>query len=186
MVPADISEVMSESRAPGQEVIHLARRKAASLVPRFPGAIIIGSDTLIHLDGVNIGKPKDRNDAREILRRLWGRTHEVITGVVVLNAAEDRSFDRAETVRVTMQAYTDTEIEAYVGTGDPLDKAGGYSLQGAGRGLLAGLDGDYLAAVGLPLRAVAEGLQAMGVPVPCDLDRLYRERDFLNWRSFES
>jgi septum formation protein len=109
----------------------------------------------------------------------------VITGVVVLKEAERQSFDRVERVRVTMRAYTDAEIETYVATGDPLDKAGAYSLQGAGRGLLAGLDGDYLAAVGLPLRAVAEGLRAMGVPVACDLDRLYRERAFLNWKTFE-
>ncbi len=185
MVPPDISEVMSERRSPDQEVIHLARRKAASLAPRFPGGVLIGSDTLIHLDSGKIGKPKDRDDAREILRRLRGRTHEVITGVVILNEADGRSFDRVERVRVTMRASTDTEIETYVATGDPLDKAGAYSLQGAGRGLLAGLEGDYLAAVGLPLRAVAEGVRAMGLPVACDLDRLYRERDFLNWKTFD-
>jgi septum formation protein len=83
-----------------------------------------------------------------------------------------------------MRDFTDSELEAYVATGDPLDKAGAYSIQGVGHGLVAGFDGDYLAVVGLPLRAVADGLRQFGVEVAIDLDRLYRERNFLNWRSF--
>jgi len=85
---------------------------------------------------------------------------------------------------VTMRDFTETELDAYLATGDSLDKAGAYSIQGAGRDLVASLDGDYFAVVGLPLKAVAEGLAKLGCPVVVDVDRLYRERNFLNWRTF--
>jgi septum formation protein len=182
MVPPDSLEEASGKRPPKQEALHQAKRKAASLVARFPAAILLGSDTLISLDGVTIGKPKDHDDARQILRRLKGRSHEVVTAVAMLKGA--KVFEAVETARVSLRDFTDSELEAYVTTGDPLDKAGAYSIQGAGRGLVAGFDGDYLAVVGLPLRAVAEGLRQFGVEVTLDLDRVYRERDFLNWRSF--
>jgi septum formation protein len=201
MVPPDVSEVLSVGRVPKQEVIYQARRKAAALVSRFPEAIVLGSDTLISLEGEKIGKPTDDADATAILQKLRGRTHEVLTGVSFLkygcslppegeSGGEGGSesalrFDWVETARVTMHHFSDAELEAYVATGDPLDKAGGYSVQGAGQGLVATVEGDFLAVVGLPLRAVAEGLRKMGVTVPVDMDTLYRERNFLNWRTFK-
>jgi septum formation protein len=84
-----------------------------------------------------------------------------------------------------MRDFTEAELDAYLATGDSLDKAGAYSIQGSGRSLITSIYGDYLTVVGLPLRAVAEGLRQLGVDVPVDLDRLYRERTFLNWRTFE-
>jgi len=182
MVPPDNLEEVSEKRPPEQEALHQAKRKAASLAARFPEAVLVGSDTLISLDGVTIGKPKDHDDAHHILRRLRGRSHEVMTAVAVLNGR--KTFEAVETARVRMRDFTDSELEAYVATGDPLDKAGAYSIQGVGHGLVAGFDGDYLAVVGLPLRAVADGLRQLGVEVTLDLDRLYHERNFLNWNSF--
>src|SRR3989442_1295437 len=94
-------------------------------------------------------------------------------------------FEWVETAHVTMRAFTDRELDAYLATGDSLDKAGAYAIQGAGRDLVASLDGDYLAVVGLPLKAVAEGLAKLGCPVVVDVDRLYRERSVFNWRTFE-
>jgi septum formation protein len=182
MVPPDSLEEVSENRPPEQEALHQAKRKAMSLAARFPEAILVGSDTLINLDGIMIGKPRDHDDARYILRRLRGRSHEVITAVAMFKGT--KAFEAVETARVHMREFTYSELEAYVATGDPLDKAGGYSIQGTGRGLVAGFDGDYLAVVGLPIRAVAEGLRQFGVEVTLDLDSLYRERDFLNWKSF--
>ncbi len=182
MVPPDSLEEVSGQRPPEQEALHQAKRKATSLSARFPEAVLIGSDTLISLDGIMIGKPKDHDDARYILRRLRGRSHEVMTAVAVLNGR--KTFEAVETARVHMRDVTYSELEAYVATGDPLDKAGAYSVQGAGRGLVAGFDGDYLAVVGLPLRAVAEGLRQFDVEVVFDLDRLYRERNFPNWKTF--
>ena len=184
MVPPACREVLSGARPPAQEALHQARQKAASLVSRFPDAVILGSDTLINLDGRLIGKPSSRDDARSILQRLRGRTHDVVTAVSILH--QSKTVDAIETPRVTMRDFTDTELDAYLATGDPLDKAGAYAIQGAGRDLVASLDGDYLAVVGLPLRAVAQGLAKLGCPVTADVDRLYRERAVFNWRTFNS
>ena len=182
MVPPDGYEVVTKQRSPAEEALFQARRKAASLAVLFPKTVLIGSDTLISFEGAQIGKPRDLNDARDILRRLRGRTHEVVTAVAVVKGA--RAFETVETAQVRMREFSDPELEAYLATGDSLDKAGAYSVQGLGRSLIGGLDGDYLAVVGLPLRAVAEGLKIMGCAVSVDLDRVYRERTFLNWGTF--
>jgi septum formation protein len=184
MVPPDGAEVVTEGHSPAEEALSQARRKAASLAVRFPGTALIGSDTLISLEGAKIGKPRNLNDARDILRRLRGRTHEVVTAVAMVK--DERAFETVETAQVRMREFGDPELASYLATGDSLDKAGAYSVQGLGRNLIGGVDGDYLAVVGLPLRAVAEGLKIMGYDVPVDLDRVYRDRTFLNWRTFES
>src|SRR5947209_16510013 len=186
MVPPAYQEVGARRVVPlpAQEALHQARQKAASLVSRFPDAVILGSDTLINLDGRLIGKPSSPDDARAILQRLRGRSHDVVTAVSILH--QSKTIDAVEMVTVAMRDFTDTELDAYLVTGDSLDKAGAYSIQGAGRDLVAGLDGDYLAVVGLPLKAVAEGLAKLCCPVVVDVDRLYRERRFLNWQAFNS
>src|SRR5437773_8440762 len=184
MVPPACRELLSGARPPAQEALRQARQKAASLVSRFPDAVILGSDTLINLDGRLIGKPSSPNDARAILQRLRGRSHDVVTAVSILHRS--KTVDAVETARVTMRDFADSELDAYLATGDPLDKAGAYAIQGAGRDLVASLDGDYLAVVGLPLRAVAEGLAKLGCTVTVDVDRLYRERAVFNWRTFEA
>ena len=182
MVSPDGSEEAAEGRAPAEEALFQAQRKAASVAAQFPGAVLIGSDTLISLDEARIGKPKDVDDARDILRRLRGRVHEVATAVAMVQGK--RAVETVETARVRMREFSDQELEAYLATGDSLDKAGAYSVQGLGRSLIAGLDGDYLAVMGLPLRAVATGLRELGCPVPVDVDRIYEERNFLNWKTF--
>src|SRR5256712_6558870 len=119
MVPPASREVLSGSRPPAQEALDQARQKAASLVSRFPDSVILGSDTLINLDGRIIGKPGSPNDARAILKRLRGRTHDVVTTVSILHQA--KAVDTVETARVTMRDFTDTELDAYLATGDSLD-----------------------------------------------------------------
>ncbi len=191
MVPPAYEEVGARRAVPlpAQEALDQARQKAASLVSRFPDAVILGSDTLLNLDGRIIGKPHSPDDARAILQRLRGRSHDVVTAVCLLSGRGTARraptvFEWVETARVTMRDFTDAELDTYLATGDSLDKAGAYSIQGAGRELVLGLEGDYLAVVGLPLKAVAEGLAKVGCPVVVDVDRLYRERNFLNWRTF--
>jgi len=195
MVPPAYQEVGARravplpARPPAQEALDQARQKAASLVSRFPDAVILGSDTLIDLDGRIIGKPSSPDDARAILQRLRGRSHDVVTAVCLLSGRGTARraptvFEWVETAHVTMRDFTDAELDTYLATGDSLDKAGAYSIQGAGRELVATFDGDYLAVVGLPLKAVAEGLAKLGCPVVVDVDRLYRGRNFLNWRTF--
>jgi len=184
MVPPACREVLSGALPPTEEALHQARQKAASLLSRLPDAVILGSDTLIDLDGRLIGKPGSADDARAILQRLRGRSHDVVTAVSILY--QSKTVDAVETARVTMRDFTDAELDAYLATGDSLDKAGAYAIQGAGRDLVASLDGDYLAVVGLPLRAVAQGLTKLGCPVTAEVDRLYRERAVFNWRTFPS
>jgi septum formation protein len=185
MVPPRIIEQTSEQRSAAEEAGYQARQKAASMAAEFPEAILIGSDTLIALGQHKIGKPLDAADARATLERLGGRPHDIITAVCLFESASGKSLDWIETVRVYMRPYSDAEILSYIATGEAWDKAGSYSLQGTGRTLLAGLEGDYLAAVGLPLRAVAGGLQKMGVKLGADIDDVYGQREFLNWRSFD-
>jgi septum formation protein len=185
MAPPQTIEQPSDRRSPGEEACYQARQKAASIAEEFPMAIVIGSDTLIALGGRKIGKPLDAADARTTLEILRGRTHEIITAVCLLQTPSGESVECIETVRICMRPYSDGEILAYIATGEAWDKAGSYSLQGGGRALLASLKGDYLAAVGLPLRAVAEGLQKIGLTLAVDIKEIYRRRDFLNWRTFE-
>ena len=178
-------EEVSDQRSPIEEAAYQARQKAASIAAGFPEAIVIGSDTLIALNERKVGKPLDADDARATLERLRGRAHDVITAVCLLHTASGKSFEWFETVRVCMRHYSDPEILSYIATGEAWDKAGSYSLQEKGRALLASLKGDYLAAVGLPLRAVAEGLQKIGMTLAVDIDEIYHRRNFLNWRTFE-
>jgi septum formation protein len=126
---------------------------------------VLGADTVVVVDGVALGKPADPDDARAMLRRLRGREHEVITGVAVVDARTGRSQATAVVSRVRMGDYAEADIEAYVATGEPLDKAGAYAIQGRGGSLVAGLQGSFSNVVGLPLEETAGLLAAFGVPV---------------------
>ncbi len=128
-------------------------------------ALVLGADTIVVIDGRALGKPADAGDARTMLRALRGRTHEVMTGIAVLDAASGRHAAETVISRVTMAAYTERDIEAYVATGEPLDKAGAYAIQGAGRALVVRLEGSRSNVVGLPLAATAELLRRVGVAV---------------------
>jgi septum formation protein len=165
------------------EVLDFALGKAESVARGCPGSIVIGSDTMIHLGEQKIGKPKDPSDARTTLRALCGRTHEVLTGLAIVNTNGGAGLQLVERISVQMRSYTDEEIDRYISLGESLDKAGAYSLQGEGRFLIQSIHGDYLAAVGLPLRPIADYLQARNIRFPLDLEKLYAERSFLNWRS---
>ena len=144
------------ARTPIQkEVLDFAVGKARSVAVNHPGSIVIGSDTMIQLGGEKIGKPLDQADARRILGLLSGRTHEIHTAVAIIDGAGGPGLMTVETVLVTMRELSSGEISRYVETGESLDKAGAYSIQGQGRRLIAAVEGDYLAAVGLPIQAIA-------------------------------
>lgn len=177
-------EILDEKRSMVEEVTAFAEGKARSVIETFPDSILIGSDTLIECEGEKIGKPRDPEDAKRILRRLSGRPHRIWTAVFLIDPLQPPTQMDVETVEVVMRAMAEVEIERYVATGEPLDKAGAYSLQGDGRRFIERLEGDYLAAVGLPLKPIVAFLRKHHVPVPLDLERLYRERRFLNWKTF--
>jgi septum formation protein len=127
--------------------------------------VVLAADTVVTIDGQALGKPADPEEARAMLRRLAGREHEVITGVAVLDAATGRAETTAVVSRVRMTDYGEAEIDAYLATGEPMDKAGAYAIQGAGGRLVAGFEGSFTNVVGLPLVETARLLAAFGVPV---------------------
>jgi len=163
-MPSDLEETL----APGplaEAVAHLALDKARAVAARLGEGIVLGADTVVTIDGEVLGKPADPAHARAMLRRLRGREHEVITGVAVVDARSGRAERTAVTSRVRMAASSDDDIDAYVATGEPLDKAGAYAIQGAGGVLVEGYEGSYSNVVGLPLAETARLLASFGVAV---------------------
>ena len=143
----------------------LALDKARAVARRLTDGIVLGADTIVALDGEPLGKPSGPEQARAMLSRLRGREHEVITGIAVVDARTGRAARTAVTSRVRMADYGEREIDAYVASGEPLDKAGAYAIQGGGGALVAGLEGSYSNVVGLPLAETARLLAAFGVAV---------------------
>ena len=126
---------------------------------------MLGADTIVVVDGEALGKPSGVAEAAAMLRRLRGRMHEVMTGVAVVDAATGRHATETVTSRVTMRPYSEAEVAEYVATGEPLDKAGAYAIQGLGGALVAGLEGSRSNVVGLPLDATAALLRRFGAAV---------------------
>lgn len=152
MRAADLDESALAAEAPAQYVLRLAGEKAQAAAENAPpGAFVLGSDTAV-VDGAEIlGKPVDAADARRMLRQLRGRTHLVLTGLAIYQPETRRLVVDLCTARVQMRAYTDEEIEAYILSGDPLDKAGGYAIQHAGFQLVTDFTDCYACVMGLPL-----------------------------------
>jgi septum formation protein len=184
IVSPQFDETLTDRRAAAEEVASFAEGKARSVEKDFPDSLVIGSDTLIDLQGEKIGKPLDQDDAKRILERLQGRPHRIWTAVALLHAASGSVRIKTAEIKILMREMSAGEIEKYVATGEPLDKAGAYSLQGAGRRFISKLEGDYLAAVGLPLQPIVEFLKDQGVGLEVDIERIYRDRSFMNWKSY--
>jgi len=146
-------------------VAGLALRKAQAVAGRLSRGVVLGADTVVVIDGTALGKPADAAEAAAMLRRLRGRQHEVITGVAVVDAATGREASAAVVTRVLMAAYTDADIDAYVSTGEPLDKAGAYAIQDRGGTLVDGFVGSYTNIIGLPLEETRRLLERFGVAV---------------------
>jgi len=164
VVPSDLEETLAAG-SPRVAAAGLALDKARAVAARVGEGVVLGADTIVVIDGQALGKPAGADEARAMLRRLRGREHEVITGVAVVDAHTGRSEAMAVVSRVRMTEYGEAEIEAYVATGEPLDKAGAYAIQGRGAALVAGLEGSFSNVVGLPLEETARMLAAFGVPV---------------------
>ena len=181
--PPDFDETPREDLTPEAEALALAAGKARSVAQHEPGALVAAGDTLIALGSEKIGKPESTDHAAAILRKLSGRSHRILTGVALVDPTTGREFTRLERVDVRMRRFTDADIADYLALGESMDKAGAYSVQGRGHRLMESLRGDYLAAVGLPLRPVAEYLRSLGAEVPADVERLYRERSLWTWNA---
>jgi len=164
VVAGDVDETL-EAVPLREAVARLALRKARAVAASRPATVVVAADTIVVIEGRALGKPANADDARAMLRALRGRTHEVMTGVAVMDSASGRHAIETVVSRVTMAAYAESEIDAYVATGEPLDKAGAYAIQGAGGALVTGLEGSRSNVVGLPLAATAALLRRFGVAV---------------------
>ena len=138
--------------------------KAQPAVSAQPDAVVIAADTVVMVQGVVLGKPQTAQEAEEMLRRLSGRTHHVTTGVVVAHGRRAITLAGESTTAVRFRTLSDREIARYVASGEPMDKAGAYGIQGRAALFVERLEGDYFAVVGLPLARLARMLESVGVP----------------------
>lgn len=165
-----------------EEVLQFAVGKAQSVAAKNPGSIVIGSDTMIQLGDRKIGKPNNEDDARRMLGLLSGKTHKIHTGVAIIDGMDADGLRTVETVRVIMRKLSSNDIERYLAAGESLDKAGAYSIQGQGRDLIAAMEGDYLAAVGMPLRPIADYLTKRGLACIVDKDKVLTSKPSMSSR----
>lgn len=154
--PADIDETLPEDVPAEMAAEYLAVQKARHTAEQYPECVVIGSDTVVIVDGVILGKPQDEADAERMLKMLSGKTHKVVTGVCIAHGERTDSFS-CET-RVTFYPLTDEEIRDYTATGEPMDKAGAYGIQGYGSVLVRGIEGDFFNVMGLPVAALKRRL----------------------------
>jgi len=157
--PADIDESQLPGEQPRAHAERLAREKAAAIAKE--GTVTIGSDTIVVVDGDILGKPRDEDDARRMLRRLSGRAHIVMTGIAV--DWNGRLESAVEEVGVTFRRLDEHDIAAYIATREPMDKAGAYGIRGYGATIVEGVDGDYFAVMGLPLNRTVRLLERLGL-----------------------
>jgi septum formation protein len=156
VVPSNIPEVRRPVETPMDYVERLAREKALSV----PGSLVLGADTTVVVRDQVLEKPIDAVDALRMLRKLQGRTHQVVTSVALL--ADETIHQATDVTNVVFRRLDDAMLEAYVATGEPMDKAGAYGIQGYGAALVERIDGDFFSVMGLPLRLVLELLERAG------------------------
>ncbi|QYY42113.1 Maf family protein [Aneurinibacillus thermoaerophilus] len=166
--PSVASEVVEEEVSPEEYVTILAQRKARDVAFSLAdneneSFLVIGSDTIVVLDDTILGKPGHEEEAFRMLSSLQGRTHTVYTGVCIVETATGREKSGYRATKVTMRKLTPDKIRRYIATGEPMDKAGAYGIQGYGAMLVSHLEGDYFSVVGLPVALVSDFLEEFGV-----------------------
>ena len=155
-----VTDVDEHVAGPAREVVGiLSRRKADAAAARLTDGIVIASDTLVSLDGEVLGKPADEADAHRMLRELSGNTHEVFTGVTLADAADGRRLTRVVRTGVRFRELGEDEIWNYIRSGEPMDKAGAYGIQGGARGFVEALDGSYENVIGFPVDDIEQMLR---------------------------
>ncbi|MFZ0416628.1 MAG: Maf family protein [Candidatus Sulfotelmatobacter sp.] len=161
---ADIDETPLAGESPRDCAERLAREKALAIFRSHPEDYVLGADTIVVVDGTILGKPRDGDDAARMLRMLSGRTHAVITGVCIVRTgvSDDEELTASESTLVTMSEISDNEIRDYIATGEPMDKAGGYAIQGIASRWIPRIEGDYGNVVGLPVALVYAMLRKQG------------------------
>jgi len=167
VIPSSVEEIADSHLEPQEMVLKLAKRKAQAVSREYPQAIVLGADTVVCCEGRILGKPRDREEAAEMLYFLSGRVHEVVSGVVLQRLIPESVRGEAVTTRVKFRDLTDEEITGYIATGEPLDKAGAYGIQGLGALLVERIEGCYFNVVGLPLSRLPDLFREFGVDLLC-------------------
>ena len=160
VITSDVEEIISENENPKQVTMRLAFEKAMSIAKENEKSIIIGADTVVVIDNEILGKPKDENEAFQMLKKLSNNTHEVITGISVIDISQNKKYIDNVVSKVTFKSLSEQDICDYINTKESIDKAGAYGIQGYGSMLVKKIDGDYLNIVGLPLSKLSEILKS--------------------------
>lgn len=181
VLTADVDEESVDHEDPRENVVRTASLKARAVAAQIEEAIIIAADTTVASDGEMLGKPANAQEARQMLRRLRGRVHQVHTGLAVIRMPSGRQINAVSSTDVLMRNYDDDEIEAYIRSGDPFDKAGAYAIQHRGFHPVAQIRGCYSNVVGLALCQLYGALQELGVSAA--LDVAHTEQDFRTCRT---
>ncbi len=184
IVPPAVEEILSLGLCPRDQAKQFALDKALSIARRHPDDLVLGSDTVIEIDGTLVGKPQDLDDAGTMLGLLRGRSHQVHTGIALIHEAAYVTLVQVETAQVRMTPFTDQELKRYLETKESLGKAGAYSIQGEAARFIEAIEGDYPTIVGLPLRRTAGLLEQQGVVLPTPVDEIYRLKPYANWKVF--
>ena len=159
---ADIDETMDPARDPREEVARVSRMKAMA-VARKPGDVVVAADTIVVCEGQVLGKPHSEDDAFRMLSLLSGRDHQVMTGMTVVQG--DEVITHTEVTHLRFRNLLPEEIRAYIATGEPMDKAGAYGIQGGAALFCVGMEGDYYNVMGLPVCALSVILRTFGLPI---------------------
>ena len=159
VLPADVEEIIPEEMPVMEQPRYLSEIKASAVAKEHPQALVIGADTLVICDGIAMGKPHGHDEAFSMLKKLSDRKHQVVTGCTVIYKGKKTSF--SETTDVFFYSLSDQEIEDYIATGDPFDKAGGYGIQSYGIVLVKKIEGDYANVVGFPVARLSREIERM-------------------------
>ena len=184
IIPPTCEEALTPHLSPSEQTRHLAQDKAQSVASEHPEDIVIGSDTVIEIEGKLLGKPENMQEAETMLRELRGRVHQVHTGVAVIQQASNASIDFVESAHVWIKPFDEHTLQTYLATEESLGKAGAYSIQGEGAQLIEKIEGDYPAIVGLPLWRTAKVLEQQGVVLPTPVEEVYKLKPYANWKDF--
>ena len=184
VIPPTCDETPLFNLPPCEQAKRFAYDKAESIALQHPEDLILGSDTVIEIEGCLLGKPKDLPEAETMLRQLEGRCHQVHTGLALIHKASRTAIVIVETAHVWIKPFQEPDLQAYLKTEESLGKAGAYSIQGEGAKLIEKIEGDYPTIVGLPLWQTAKLLEEHGVVLGNSIEEIYRVKPYANWKDF--
>ncbi len=184
VVAPTCEEIPSATHSPSKQASQFALDKAKSVSSQYPEHLILGSDTIIEIDGQLLGKPENLQNAEHMLRQLRGRLHHVHTGVAMIQKSANVSLKFIETATVWIKKFDEQTLAEYLDTQESLGKAGAYSIQGKGKRFIDKIEGDYPTIVGLPLWKTAKLLEQQGIVLANSVEEIYQSKPYANWNNF--